>query len=47
MKKLEDKILRGITDEDLTEETRALHEIKHRRKKGYEAINKIQCAYLD
>jgi len=42
MKKLEDKILRGITDEDLTEETRALHAIKHRRKKGYEAINKIQ-----
>lgn len=44
MKKLENTILRGIAgNEELTDETKALHAIKHRRAKGYEAIHKIQC----
>ena len=45
MKKLQDQILKGIDTADLTNETKALHEIKERRAKGYEAINKIQCKY--
>lgn len=42
MKKLEDDILKGIADNDtITEETKALYEIKLRKAKGYEAIHKI------
>lgn len=42
MKKLQEQILKGIDTNDLTQETKALHEIKERRAKGFEAINKIQ-----